>query len=165
MIRAFVKILIGVLLLLYGWDLATVGDKFTSVEEIKEAEYMCANGIKVTGALQDGYEEIDAGVGKLKFKIYEFKYIYMVDSIQHIAKATSNLNTSAPTASIWYDKNSPDKNTMSNPCAEAKRFKEKKRIGNKWLYYGGGALMMLVGFGLSWGNFKALLILLFKRNK
>jgi hypothetical protein len=158
-----IKIIIGLGLLYGGFKVAMLGDSTTSAEKIAHIETLCTNGIKVQGYLQPQYTEIDMKIGKGKTKIYEYLYTYTVAGKEYTAKVTHNLTTSAPQKDFWYNKNQPETYAADEPCQAAKNLKANKRIGSSWLYYTFGGIMMLVGYIMAWGNFKAFIRGLFKK--
>jgi hypothetical protein len=151
--KTLIKIAIGIILAVAGWNIASLGDDYISEETLKESETFCKNASTTTiGFLDSTYTETTVTVMKLKTKMYTFGYHFKANEASFQGTYTSNILKNNGFVKVWYDKNNPASNTSSDPCISYEYNKTKKFSAYKDYYYVVGLVMLLIGIGLLYSS-------------
>jgi hypothetical protein len=153
-----IKIVVGIALMYAGWLIAEFGDSHVSEETVGQKVRLCQNALTTAGFLGDSVREINMKVGKIKSKMYEYKYSYYVGAEEYVVNKTTNIENPRDSVTIWYDRSNPSLSSTINPCQELEDFKKDKRVGSGTWYIVIGALTILIGLGMSWGSFKEMIV-------
>lgn len=150
--KVLIKILVSLVLILVGWKVAEHGDSIVSAEDMQKSKALCEQSGTTMAGLQDTYEESTVKIKKIEIKMYTFTYNFEVAGKIFSTTSTSNKATALDSLKVWFDKNDPTVNSLNNPCVEHSIFSKEKTVGNRFIYYIGGILAILIGLGLLWNT-------------
>ena len=150
----FIKVAIGIVLVLSGWKIAEHGDKVLSKKRLQEYKDLCDNSATTFGFPQDSVSVLTFKLKSTRTETYTIGYAFNVSDRQYVSSITSNVLAVKDSVRIWYDKKNPASNSTSDPCVNLQNILKIKSTGSQWPYYLIGVLMILFGASLAWGTIK-----------
>lgn len=156
-----IKVLIGIVLTVAGWQLTDKGLTSPSKENKEMYERLCKSGVKTKGQIADDYEHSTLKLirGSKGTDMNTFKYVYTVNGRDFHDQFTVNTMPKGKQLNIWYDPNDPTIHCHNDPCVQLDYYKGKDYP--LWFAFV-GVPMLIIGASMLYGMFKNGLRALFK---